>query len=355
MKPTAELHALGQSLWLDNITRAMLDDGTLKTYISDLSVTGLTSNPSIFHKAISGSDAYDDDILSAPGHLDAEAVFARMALADLSRAADLFGDTHRNSNRMDGWVSMEVSPLLADDVAGTVQAAKALYEQGGRENLFIKIPGTAAGIKAIEETIHAGIPVNVTLLFSAEQSVAAAEAWMTGIERRLTEGLDPQIHSVLSLFISRWDVAVQGKVPESLHNRLGIAMAGDTLKAVNTLKESPRWKRLIEAGAPEQRLLWASTGTKDPAVSDVLYVEGLALGGTINTIPDQTLLAFADHGRADQGMAADGGGSGSVLAEFKAVGIDLPALAQRLQDEGAAAFVSSWRALMQQIDTRRAA
>ncbi len=355
MKPTTELHAFGQSLWLDNITRAMLDSGTLKRYIDLLSVTGLTSNPTIFQHAIGGGDAYDADIFAAPPGTDTEDLFIAMALADLGQAADLFGSSHKVSGGTDGWVSMEVSPLLADDAPGTVSAAKALHHRGARENLFIKIPGTKAGIAAIEEATFAGIPINVTLLFSAAQTIAAAEARMRGIARRIEADLDPRIHSVLSLFISRWDVAVADKVPADLRNRLGIAVAGQTLRAFGELQASARWRRLADAGAPAQRLLWASTGTKDPTASDVLYIEALVVKGTINTIPEKTLHAFADHGRVGQGVAADGGDCDAVIARFQQAGINTDTLAARLLLEGADAFVKSWQQLMQGIDQKRKA
>jgi transaldolase len=353
MKPTAALHAFGQSLWLDNITRTLLDDGTLKRYIDQFSVTGLTSNPTIFQHAIGGGDAYDADIFAAPPGRDTEDLFVAMALADLGRAADLFGPAHKASGGADGWVSMEVSPLLAEDAPGTVAAAKALHHQGARANLFIKIPGTKAGVAAIEEATFAGIPVNVTLLFSAAQTIDAAEARMRGIARRIEAGLDPHIQSVLSLFISRWDVAVADKVPADLRNRLGIAVASQTLRAYDKLLARAQWRELADAGAPVQRLLWASTGTKDPAASDVLYIEALAAKGTINTIPEGTLHAFADHGRVGQGIAADGGDCDAVITGFRQAGIDTDALAARLQAEGAEAFVKSWQQLMQGIDQKR--
>lgn len=352
MNPTAALHAFGQSLWLDNITRALLDDGTLQGYVDRLSVTGLTSNPTIFQHAIAGTDAYDADI-AASTDADPGALFIRMALADLARAADLFAPAHKASGGVDGWVSMEVSPLLADDAAGTLAAVKALHAQGGRDNLFIKIPGTQAGLTAIEEATFAGIPINVTLLFSDTQTIAAAEARLRGIQRRLATGLDPAVHSVVSLFVSRWDVAVASLVPPALHNRLGIAMAGRTLRAFRALLDSPLWRKLEGQGVPTQRLLWASTGTKDPAASDVLYIEALAAPGTINTIPDKTLKAFADHGRVGPGMAADGGDCDAEIARFEAAGIDTAALAAQLQREGAAAFVTSWNSLMQDITAKR--
>lgn len=353
MKPTQKLHALGQSLWLDNITREMLDDGTLKRYIDEFSVTGLTSNPTIFQKALAGGAAYDAEIAAAGADIDTEALFIRLALADLTRAADLFRPVHEASGRVDGWVSMEVSPLLADDVSGTVEAARQIHRQAARDNLFVKIPGTAAGVKAIEESIFAGVPVNVTLLFSAGQYEAVANAWMRGIERRLRNDLDPVVHSTASLFVSRWDAAVHDQVPAALHNRLGIAVAGQTWAAWRRLVASDRYQKLLKAGAPLQRLLWASTGTKDPNASDVLYVEALAAPDSINTIPDKTLEAFADHGRVQQHLTDDGGDSARVLAEFEQAGIDVAALAGKLQREGAAAFVQSWQQLMAEISRKR--
>lgn len=353
MKPTQKLHALGQSLWLDNITREMLDDGTLKRYIDEFSVTGLTSNPTIFQKALAGGAAYDAEIAAAGADIDTEALFIRLALADLTRAADLFRPVHEASGRMDGWVSMEVSPLLADDVSGTVEAARQIHRQAARDNLFVKIPGTAAGVKAIEESIFAGVPVNVTLLFSASQYEAVANAWMRGIERRLQNDLDPVVHSTASLFVSRWDAAVHDQVPAALHNRLGIAVAGQTWAAWRRLVASDRYQKLLKAGALLQRLLWASTGTKDPNASDVLYVEALAAPDSINTIPDKTLEAFADHGRVQQHLTDDGGDSARVLAEFEQAGIDVAALAGKLQREGAAAFVQSWQQLMAEISRKR--
>lgn len=353
MKPTAALHAFGQSLWLDNITRKMLDDGTLEGYIRDFSVTGLTSNPTIFRHAITKSDSYDAQIAAADPATGTEDLFIHMARDDLARAADLFAPAHAASGAMDGWVSIEVSPLLADDAPGTVNAAQMLHRQGGRDNLFIKIPGTPAGLDAIEEATFAGIPINVTLLFSDTQTIAAAKARMRGIERRLEAGLDPDIHSVLSLFVSRWDVAVADTVPAALKNRLGIAMAGRTFRAFRAMQDSPRWQRLTDAGVPAQRLLWASTGTKDPDASDVLYVEALAAPGTINTIPDKTLLAFADHGRVGAGMVADGGDCDEVIAQVEAAGVDVEMLADKLQSDGTAAFVKSWNSLLSDIDAKR--
>ena len=353
MNPTKALHDLGQSLWLDNITRTLLDDGTLARYIRDDAVTGLTSNPSIFEKALAHGNAYDAEIKAAPASLNTEELFGQLALADLARAADLFRPAYDASGGTDGWVSMEVSPLLADDARATVAAAKRLHLQGARGNLFIKIPGTPAGAKAIEDAIFAGIPINVTLLFSPEQYLTAAQAWASGIERRLTAGLSPVVHSVASLFVSRWDVAVHDQVPAGLKNTLGIAIAQATYRAYRNLLASPRWRKLQAAGAPLQRLLWASTGTKDPAASDVLYVEALAAPETINTIPDKTLAAFADHGKARVALAADGGDCDQVLAQFKQAGIDLDALAERLQREGAEAFVASWKKLMQGIEGKR--
>ena len=350
--PANELHRLGQSLWVDNITRRMLAEGTLARYVDELSVTGLTSNPTIFDKAISGSDDYDDDIRNGEGDSEEE-LFFDLAISDLRQAADLFAEVHRRTHRMDGWASLEVSPTIADDSAATIQQAAQLHSRADRENIFIKIPGTMAGADAIEESIYAGIPINVTLLFSSDQYVASAEAYMRGIERRIEDGLDPKVPSVASLFISRWDVAVTDEAPEELKNTLGIAVGKVTYRAYRDLLDSERWLRLANEGAMPQRLLWASTGTKDPDASDVLYIEAFASPFTINTMPDKTLEAFADHGKVGETLAADGGDGGETLAAFNEAGIDTDALAERLQKEGAEAFVKSWGDLLGSIRSER--
>jgi transaldolase len=353
MTANAELHELGQSLWLDNITRTMLDDGTLARYIDELSVTGLTSNPTIFDKAISGGEAYDEQIAElAPRGGSTEEIFFELAIADLRRATDLFAGVHERTYHVDGWCSLEVSPKLADDTAATIEQAAKLHAQAERDNLFIKIPGTEAGLGAIEESIFAGIPINVTLLFSREQYLAAAEAYMRGIERRIEAGLDPNVTSVASLFISRWDVAVSDEVPGELRNRLGVAIGGRTYRAYHELLDSDRWQRMLNEGARAQRLLWANTGTKDPDASDVLYVEELASPFTVNTMPENTLNAFADHGEVGEPLPADGGDAEQVLAEFGEAGIDIDALATRLQEEGAEAFVKSWNELLKSIESQ---
>jgi len=353
MKATQTLHDLGQSLWLDNITRDLLDRGTLRSYIGELSVTGLTSNPTIFDHAIRKGDAYDDAIHRKTHEGKAgEPLFLELALEDLTRAADLFRPIHDATAGVDGWVSLEVSPLLVDDAGGTIREVARLHGRAGRANIFIKIPGTGSGLKAIEESIFAGVPVNVTLLFSREQYVAAAEAYMRGIERRIAGGLDPKVSSVASLFVSRWDVAVKDKVAGELRNRLGIAVARRTYNAYRDLLASPRWQKLAGAGARTQRLLWASTGTKDPGAPDTLYVEALAAPDTINTMPDKTLLAFADHGRVNGVMPIDGGDADAVLAAFTRAGVDNAALAARLQREGAQSFAKSWQELMDCIATK---
>jgi transaldolase len=356
MKATQALHDLGQSIWLDNITRDLLTSGGLKGYIDDLSVTGLTSNPTIFEHAIKDSRAYDSAAseLIAKGK-SGEDLFFDLALDDITKAADLFLPIHERTDGVDGWVSLEVSPLLAHDTATTLAAAKELHARAGRPNVLIKIPGTPEGLPAIEEAIASGIPVNVTLLFSREQYLAAAEAFMRGVERRIEAGLDPNVGSVASVFISRWDVAVAGKVPEPLREALGIAIAKRIYKAGRDLLTSPRWQRAYNAGARPQRLLWASTGTKDPKASDILYIKALAAPFTVNTMPEGTLKAFADHGELGPALPADGGDSETVLAEFTKAGIDLDALAQKLQDDGAASFVKSWNELMAVIASKSAA
>ena len=347
MKATKLLHNSGQSIWLDNITRALLTSGTLRRYIDDLSVTGLTSNPTIFDHAIKNSHDYDSAIREKTGAgKSGEALFFDLALEDLTRAADLFRPIHDQTNRVDGWVSLEVSPKLAYDTASTVKAAKELSARAARPNLFIKIPGTREGLGAIEESIFAGVPVNVTLLFSREQYVAAAEAYIRGIERRVEAGLNPHVASVASVFVSRWDVAVAKKLPEKMHDRLGIAIAKRIYKAYRDLLSSDRWLRLLNLGARSQRLLWASTGTKDPKASDVLYVKSLAAPHTVNTMPENTLQALADHGDLGAMLPRDGGDAEPELAEFTKAGIDIDALAEQLQREGAESFVQSWDELL---------
>jgi transaldolase len=356
MKPTRQLHDLGQSLWLDNITREILDNGTLGHFIDDFSVTGLTSNPTIFDEAIGNSSAYDAGILEkARAGKSGQALFIELALEDLRRAADLFAPIFRKTAGVDGWVSMEVSPLLASDTKGSIAAAAQIHAQANRPNLFVKIPGTPEGVPAIEESIFAGVPINVTLLFSREQYLAAAEAYLRGIERRIAKGLDPKVVSVASLFVSRWDVAVKDKVPADLRNKLGIAIGGRTYRAYRDLLASSRWQKLAAAGALPQRLLWASTGTKDPNASDTLYIEALAASDTIDTIPDNTLRALADHGRIESVMKVDGGDAEAMLAQFSKAGIDLDALAAKLQTDGAASFVKSWAELLQRIADKAAA
>jgi transaldolase len=355
MNITKTLHDLGQSLWLDNITREILDNGTLRRYIDELSVTGLTSNPTIFDAAIGNTSAYDRGIREkAQAGLAGEDLFIELALEDLRRAADLFRPEFERTQGIDGWVSMEVSPLLANDTKGTIAAALRIHKQANRPNLYIKIPGTPAGVPAIEEAIFAGVPVNVTLLFSREQYLAIAEAYLRGIERRLAAGLDLRVNSVASLFVSRWDGAVADKVPQELRNRLGIAIAGRIYRAHNELHAGSRWRDLEAAGARKQRMLWASTGTKDPKAPPGLYVEALAAPDTIDTMPEKTLLAFAAGGSVKSPMRKDGGDAEQVLAEFARAGIDIDALAARLQLDGADSFVKSWRELMKRIAEKSA-
>ena len=347
MKSTRLLHNMGQSLWLDNITRDLLNTGTLRRYIEELSVTGLTSNPTIFDHAIKNSSAYDQAIVQGLRSGKAsEALFFDLALDDITRAADLFRPIHERTNGVDGWVSLEVSPLLAYDTASTLTAAKELFSRAGRSNMFIKIPGTKEGLPAIEEAIFAGIPINVTLLFSREHYLVAAEAFLRGIERRIEAGLNPKVSSVASVFISRWDTAVAGKVSGSLENQLGLAVARQTYQAYAGQIASSRWQRIFNEGAVAQRLLWASTGTKDPKASDTLYVTSLAAPNTVNTMPEPTLKAFADHGIVGPSMNADGGGCEQVLTQFAQAVIRTDSLGARLQQEGAASFVKSWNELL---------
>jgi len=355
MKATRKLYDAGQSLWLDNITRDLLTSGTLKRYIDELSITGLTSNPTIFDHAIKNSSAYDAAIRERlKAGKSGEGLFFEIALQDLTQAADLFRPIHERTSGVDGWVSLEVSPVLAYDTKSTLAAAQDLHRRAARPNLFIKIPGTKEGLPAIEEAIFAGVPINVTLLFSAEQYLAAAEAYLRGIERRIAEGLNPNVGSVASLFVSRWDVAVAGKAPAALTNTLGIAIGRGAYRAYAGLLASPRWRRAFNTGARPQRLLFASTGTKDPNASDILYVKGLAAPLTVNTMPENTLKAFAEHGELGPLIASDGGDFESVLADFTKAGVDLDALAAKLQEEGAAAFVTSWNELLKVIASKSA-
>ena len=356
MKPTQQLHNLGQSLWLDNITRALLTSGTLRSYIDDLSVTGLTSNPSIFDVAINDSNLYDDAIRQKTKEgKSGEVLFFELAIDDLRQAADLFRPVHERTGGVDGWVSLEVSPLLAYDAASTVKEAVQLHARAQRPNLFIKIPGTSEGRTAIEDAIFAGVPINVTLLFSSGHYIAAAEAYLRGIERRIAAGLGPKVRSVASIFVSRWDKAVMGKVPRDLQNRLGIAIAKRTYKAYRDFLASPRWQKAAAAGAQPQRLLWASTGTKDPDASDVLYVTTLGAPDTNNTIPEATLLAFANHGAPGEPLPLDGGDAEKVIAAFAKAGIDDDELAADLRREGAESFVKSWKDLLDRIRSKHTA
>ncbi|QDU87905.1 Transaldolase [Pirellulimonas nuda] len=356
MKATQSLHELGQSLWLDNITRELMQSGTLSRYIDELSVTGLTSNPTIFEKAIGGSSDYDESIRKKHQQgKSGEALFFELAIEDLQRAADLFRPVYDRTNGVDGWVSLEVSPLLAHDTAGTIAAAKDLHARAARPNLFIKIPGTPEGVPAIEEAIFSGVPVNVTLLFSREQYVEAADAYLRGVERRIAAGMNPKVGCVASLFISRWDVAVQDKVPKELRNQLGIAVAGQAYVAYRLMMESPRWQRIFNAGADRQRLLWASTGTKDPAAPPALYVQALAAPLTVNTLPEATLKAVAEHDAMHKMMPAHIRDYEHMLEAFAKAGVDVTALSQQLQREGAESFSKSWNALLASIEKKSSA
>jgi transaldolase len=353
MKATQTLHNLGQSLWLDNITRDLLDNGTLKRYIDDLSVTGLTSNPTIFEHAISKSTSYDAEVRRLmTSRRPVEELFFELALQDLTRAADLFASVYERTAGVDGFVSLELSPLLAYDTNKSVAAAKLLHQKGNRPNLFIKIPGTTKGVPAIEESIANGVPINVTLLFSRDQYLASAEAYMRGLERRVAAGVSPDVRSVASVFLSRWDGATMDKVPDALRDKLGIAIGQQVYKAYRDLLESDRWQRLANFGARPQRLLFASTGTKDPKASDVLYINALAAPNTINTMPEKTLLAFSEHGNVTNTLPRDGGDCERVLADFRSAGIDLDKLASDLQSQGAKAFDESWSKLLDAIEAK---
>lgn len=356
MHATKALHNLGQSLWLDNITRSLLTSGTLNRYIREFAITGLTSNPTIFEQAIGNADVYDGAIREKVREgKRGEMLFFELALEDLTQAADLFRPIYDSTKGMDGWVSLELSPLLANDTAGAVAAAAELHTLAQRPNLFIKIPGTPEGIPAIEESIFAGIPINVTLLFSRTQYLAAAKAYIRGIERRLAKGLNPAVTSVASVFISRWDVAIKDRVPTSLRNCLGIAIAQQTYAAYRELLQSSRWLKLAPAGARPQRLLWASTGTKDSAVSETLYVEALAAPDTINTMPEKTLLALANRAELESSIVAEASAAEKMLTRFGEAGIDIDTLAMQLQHEGAESFVQSWHKLLQRLSDKGSA
>ncbi len=353
MNAPQKLHNAGQSLWLDNINRKLLTSGTLGRYISELAVTGLTSNPTIFERAIANTSDYDEALRHHAGKgRDPEQVFFELALQDIVAAADLFRPIYERTSGVDGYVSLEVSPALADDTAATVAEAKRLHGLAMRSNLFIKIPGTEAGLPAIEQTIAAGIPVNVTLLFSAEQYLAAAEAYARGVARRIKARRDPNIASVASVFISRWDVAVQDSVPNELNDQLGVAVGKQCYSAYRSFLESERWERLKEKGAQPQRLLFASTGTKNPEWSDTFYVSALAARDTVNTMPEKTLLAFADHGEVESVLRDDGGHAEHTLARFTAAGIDVPALGKELQLRGRDSFVKDFKKLLDCIDAK---
>ncbi len=354
MNTTEHLHKLGQSLWLDNITHDLLQSGRLDKYISSYDVTGLTSNPTIYEQAIRDGEFYNDAIkkLATPEKSSVD-IFFDLAIADLTGAAALFAPVHKKTDAVDGWVSLEVSPLLANDASATIREALRLHAKANCANMFIKIPGTPSGLIAIEECIFQGVPVNVTLLFSDAQYVKAATAYLRAIERRIEAGLDPRVASVASIFVSRWDVTVKTKVDDELHNKLGVAIAQRTYRAYQELLDSPRWHRMAKAGAQPQRLLWASTGSKDLAISDTFYVQELASPCTINTMPEKTLLAFGDHGLIGHIMSADGDNSEEEIALFQNAGIDIDALAEQLQTEGTASFIKSWNALLEMISSKR--
>lgn len=351
---TQNLHRQGVSIWLDNITRKMLDNGVLQKYISDLSVTGLTSNPSIFEAAIAKTGDYDEAIRKMSGLvLTDEEVFFNLAVEDIQRAADQFLPVYKATNGLDGFVSIEVSPLLAYDTENTIKAAKAIHQKVDRPNALIKIPGTPQGLPAIEKAISEGIPVNVTLLFSAEQYQAAALAYLKGVETRIERGLNPDIRSVASVFVSRWDKAVADKVPESLQNQLGIAVMQKTYFAYLQFLRSKRVQKAMNSGIFPQRLLWASTGTKDPKASDILYVKNLLAPYTINTIPENTLLAFADHGETGPSLPGNTTSADRIIGKFSEFSVDHLQLAELLQKEGAEAFNKSWNNLIDSISVKR--
>lgn len=351
---TFNLHRQGVSLWLDNITRKMLDNGVLQQYITEFSVTGLTSNPSIFEAAIAKTGDYDEAIRKGSNDgLSDEEVFFNLAIEDIQRAADLFLPAYKATNGLDGYVSIEVSPLLAFDAENTIKAAKAIHDKVNRPNVFIKIPGTRQGLRAIERSIAEGIPINVTLLFSAEQYEAAANAYLKGVESRIEKGLNPDIRSVASVFISRWDKAVADKTPDGLKNKLGLAVSHKIYYSYLIFLGSQRIHKAMNSGVMPQRLLWASTGTKDPNASDILYVKNLVVPYTVNTIPENTLHAFADHGDSSQLMPGNIIEAEEIISQFKDLSVDYFQLAEQLQSEGAEAFRKSWYNLLESIALKR--
>lgn len=351
---TKNLQDQGVSLWMDNISRQMIDDKELERYIKEFSITGLTSNPSIFDKAIAQTTYYDSAIakLNKP-ELNDEALFFELAIQDIQQAADLFLPVFHKTNGLDGFVSIEVSPLLAYDTESTLKSAREIHRKVNRPNVFIKIPGTPEGVPAIEAAIAEGIPINVTLLFSAEQYEASAMAYLRGIETRIKKGLNADVRSVASLFVSRWDKAVEDKAPENLKNKLGIAVAQKTYVAYLKFLKSPRVQRIMNFGTSPQRLLWASTGTKDPNASDVLYIKNLIAPYTINTIPDKTLMAFADHGEIGASLPCNPEAADHIIKQFADISVDYTQLAEQLQKEGAEAFNKSWNNLINSIATKR--
>jgi transaldolase len=348
LNPAQRLHALGQSLWLDSISRLMLRSGALARYVSELAVTGLTSNPTILGHAMAAGSDYDHSLarLVDAGVTDAQDLVYSLALEDLAEAAALFRPAWERTAGVDGYVSLEVPPDVAYDAQATIALARRLHDQAGFPNLLVKIPGTPPGLTAMEETITAGIGVNVTLLFSDTHYLRTADAYLRALERRRAAGLDLNVPSVASVFISRWDAAADPLLPPALHGRLGLAMAQKTYSSHLQLLSDKRWQTLAEAGARPQRVLWASTSTKDPDLPDSYYLGRLAAPDTIDTVPEKTLLAFADHGDPDQRLAPDYAAAERTISAIADAGVDVDILAERLQRQGAGAFGADWAALL---------
>jgi transaldolase len=351
VNPARQLHEAGQSLWLDSINRAMLGSGDLARYVDQLAVTGLTSNPTILGHAMAASHDYEGSLraLLAQGVSGPQDLVYAAAFEDLGQAANLFRPAWQASGGEDGYVSVEVPPDLAYDAPATVALARHLHAMAGFPNLLVKVPGTPQGLTVLEELVDAGIGVNVTLLFSDTHYLRTAEAYMRALERRLARGEDLAVPSVASVFVSRWDKAADSLLPKPLHGRLGVAMAQKVYSSYQSLLASDRWRDLEAGGARPQRVLWASTSAKDPALPDTYYVEKLASPGTINTMPEKTLIAFADHGTVGEMLRDDYASGEETVAEVAAKGVDVDALGESLQRQGARAFSADWSALLDAI------
>jgi transaldolase len=371
MKPLLDLIKYGQSYWLDNLTRTMINNGALKKRVEEQGLRGVTSNPAIFHKAISGSADYDAQItqLARAGH-STQDIYERLAVTDVQHACDILQPVYNASDGVDGYVSLEVSPHLAHDTAGTMQEARRLFQDVDRPNVMIKIPGTPAGLPAIEEMLYEGLNINITLLFAIQNYEAVAQAYLRALERRVAKGAAVHtIASVASFFISRIDVLVdqllaqraaasasQSSVPApaGLMGKVAVANAKLAYQSFKRLFSGPRWQALEAKGARVQRPLWASTSTKNPQYSDVVYVEPLIGPHTVNTMPDETIEAFAHHGVVvENSVEAHLDEARQVLRDLAAVGVDLDAATQQLQEEGVQKFIDPFDALLQALAAKQ--